>query len=594
MDTSATTMYDWHTLPWRKLERAVYKLQTRIYQASRRGETEAVHELQRLLIHSRSAAILAVRRVAQDNQGKRTAGIDGVASLTDPQKLALVEEIHQLPLVSKVNPVRRVWIPKPGKDEKRPLGIPVMEDRARQALAKLALEPEWEAKFEPHSFGFRPGRSCHDAVETIYRHMRIVPKYVLDADIAKCFDRINHEALLNKLGTFPNMRRAIRAWLKAGIMDGGELFPVTEGTPQGGVISPLLANIALHGLAAAVESVFQSKIYPNGRYQKPILWKPVVIRYADDFVIFHRDLDALKQAQQVAAEWLKGMGLEMKPSKTRITHTLNEIDGSAGFDFLGFHFRQYPRGKNRCRTKPNGESLGFTASIRPSPTSQKRFLEKVGEIIRSHQNAHQAGLIRLLNPVIRGWGNYFSTVVSKEIFNKMDSLIFAKLWAWALRRHPNKGKQWVARRYWLLPTRGWKFGIDGRITLHKVADIPIKRHIVVQAHRSPYDGDAIYWSTRTGAHPELPSSLARLLKVQGGCCPVCGLFFKPGDSMQAVRRFDGLMEGQRDKVVLMHEYCHDSRNAKNAMTTHHITEEPDDGKPSRPVLKTSMGSDAHA
>jgi RNA-directed DNA polymerase len=469
-----------------------------------------------------------------------------------------------------------------------------MEDRARQALAKMAMEPEWEAKFEPTSFGFRPGRSCHDAVETIYRHIRIVPKYVLDADIAKCFDRINHEALLEKLGTFPSLRRAIRAWLKAGIMDGGELFHTSEGTPQGGVISPLLANIALHGLATAVEGVFQRKKYPNGRYEKPIPWKPVVIRYADDFLILHRDLEALKQAKEIAAEWLKGMGLEMKPNKTRITHTLWEVDGNVGFDFLGFNFRQYPRGKAHCIKDTHGKPVGFTISVRPSKESQRRFLAKIRAIVRSHPNAHQVGLIRLLNPVIRGWGNYFSSVVSKRVFGKMDHLIFKKLWAWAKRRHPNKNRHWVAGRYWLLRTRGWTFGIDGKITLHKFSDIPIRRHIVVQAHRSPFDGDALYWSKRMGAYPGMPKRLSGLLKGQAGCCPTCGLFFKPGDRVMLTRRFEGLVGGSQGKTVLVHKHCQSSHEVRCVETTHHITEEPYEGKLSRTVLKTSANREVRA
>jgi len=469
----------------------------------------------------------------------------------------------------------------------------VREDRARQALAKMALEPEWEAKFEPTSFGFRPGRSCHDAVETIYRHMRAVSKYVLDADIAKCFDRINHEALLSKLGTFPSMRRAVRAWLKAGIMDGGELFPVTEGTPQGGVISPLLANIALHGLATAVEEAFPGMKYPNGRYGKPIPWKPVVVRYADDFVILHRDFDALKQAQQVAADWLKGMGLEMKPSKTRITHTLHEVDGPAGFEFLGFLFRQYPRGKTRCIRNTNGDRVGFTSNIRPSPASQKRFLEKVREMIRSNPNIPQLGLIRWLNPVLRGWGNYYSSAVSYDVFRKMDMHIYQKLWAWAMRRHPNKNRHWIARKYWLLGSHGWRFGV-GKVWLNKLADIPHRRHIVVQRDRSPYDGDALYWSRRMGAHPELPRNLARLLRAQEGFCPGCGLFFKPGDQMKVVRRCACRTYGTPEQAVLVHEHCQDSPDVRSVMTTHHFTEEPDEGKLSRPVLKTSVNGDIHA
>src|SRR2546423_13194518 len=245
MNTESKPMYGWNDLPWKQFERQVFKLQKRIYRASQRGDMKTVHKLQRLLMNSWSAKCLAVRRVNQDNQHKKTAGIDGMKSPYPTHRLALVSILKLLP---QARPVRRVWIPKPGTDEKRPLGIPTMYDRALQALVKLALEPEWEARFEPNSYGFRPGRSCHDAIEAIFGSIRGMPKYVLDADIAKCFDRIIHEALLDKLQTFPLMRRVIQAWLKAGVMDGETLFPTEEGTPQGGVISALLADVALHGL----------------------------------------------------------------------------------------------------------------------------------------------------------------------------------------------------------------------------------------------------------------------------------------------------------------------------------------------------------
>jgi RNA-directed DNA polymerase len=235
MNTANSPMYDWNTIPWAIAERAVFKLQKRIYQASQRGDTQVVHQLQRLLMKSWWACLLAVRRVTQDNQGKRTAGVDGMKNLMPPQRLSLAQQLQAAPLLPKSPPVRRVWIPKPGSTEQRPLGIPVMEQRARQALVKLALEPEWEAKFEPNSDGFRPGRSAHDAIEAIFTSIHTQAKFVLDADIAKCFDRINHTALLAKLQTFPKLRRVIKVWLKAGIMDGQELFPRTAGVPQGGV-----------------------------------------------------------------------------------------------------------------------------------------------------------------------------------------------------------------------------------------------------------------------------------------------------------------------------------------------------------------------
>lgn len=230
--TSVKTTVEWNQTDWRKLERRVYKLQKRIFRASSRGDTKTVRRLQKTLMRSWSAKMLAVRRVTQDNSGKKTAGVDGIKSLTPVQRLALV---HKLKLTGKAMPTRRVWIDKPGKEEKRPLGIPTMYDRALQAQVKLALEPEWEARFEPNSYGFRPGRSCHDAIEAIFLATRQKTKYVLDADIAKCFDKINHEELLRKLNTFPTIRRQIRAWLKAGVMDKKELFPTSKGTPQGGV-----------------------------------------------------------------------------------------------------------------------------------------------------------------------------------------------------------------------------------------------------------------------------------------------------------------------------------------------------------------------
>ena len=244
MNTEQKPMYEWNTLPWRAIERSVFKLQKRIYQASQNNDSVLVHQLQRLLISSWSAKCLAVRRVTQDNQGKKTAGIDGMKSVSPQQRMSLVQILR---VDLKTRPVRRVWIPKPNAPaEKRGLGIPTLFNRAAQMLLKLALEPEWEAKFEPNSYGFRPGRSCHDAIDAIYISINQKPKYVLDADIEKCFDRISHTALLAKLQTFPFLRRVIKGWLKAGVIENGAWFPTEEGTPQGGVCSPLLANIAFY------------------------------------------------------------------------------------------------------------------------------------------------------------------------------------------------------------------------------------------------------------------------------------------------------------------------------------------------------------
>ncbi|MFB2977963.1 reverse transcriptase N-terminal domain-containing protein [Microseira sp. BLCC-F43] len=258
---------NWRELRWKDIEKPVYKLQKRSYKASSRGDVKAVRKLQKTLMRAWSSKCLAVRRVTQDNQGKKTAGVDGVKALS-PE--ARTDMVGQLKLTGRSKPTRRVWIPKPN-GEKRPQGIPTIFDRALQALVKLALEPEWEAVFEPNSFGFRPGRECHDAVTAIFNAIRHKPKYVLDADIAKCFDRINHQKLLEKLNTFPTIRRQILAWLKAGVIDGKELFPTTEVPPQGGVISPLLANIALHGMEELIKGLSETFDLTRscGRYQLP-------------------------------------------------------------------------------------------------------------------------------------------------------------------------------------------------------------------------------------------------------------------------------------------------------------------------------------
>src|SRR6266436_3752883 len=315
--------YEWNAIPWRELEVKVFKLQRRIYQATTRGETQKARRLQKLLATSWSAKSLAVRRVTQENKGKKTAGVDGVKSLTPPQRLHLISDMD---LHTPAKPVRRVWIDKPGKPEKRPLGIPIMHDRATQALVKLALEPEWEAKFEPNSFGFRPGRSCQDAIQQIFLTIQRRPRYVLDADIASCFDKIDQAALLEKMHTSPHFARPIKEWLKAGVVDSGIFMPTDQGTPQGGVLSPLLANIALHGLEDAVQKTRGPATIVRGG--KRVTNNVYCIRYADDFVVFHNTWEGIQRCKEAIQEWLQGMGLALKDAKTRFAHTLEEKDES--------------------------------------------------------------------------------------------------------------------------------------------------------------------------------------------------------------------------------------------------------------------------
>jgi RNA-directed DNA polymerase len=552
--------YEWKDVPWREIEGQVFKLQKRIYQASRRGDQKAVHYLQRLLVHSWAARCLAVRRVTQDNRGKRTAGVDGKASLSPPKRLQLAAGLR---LPRRALPTRRVWIPKPGSTEKRPLGIPTIQDRAAQTLARLALEPEWEARFEPNSYGFRPGRSCHDAIAAVYSSINRKAKFVLDADIAKCFDRIDHPALLNKLGTFPTFRRAIKAWLAAGVMDGPDLFPTTAGTPQGGAISPLLANIALHGLETTIHSAFpRRRTTPTGRKD----WRPTLVRYADDFVVLHRDRGVIERTREIVEDWLHDMGLELKPSKTRITHTFLPQEGTVGFDFLGFQVRQYRVGKTHTGIGADGVPLGFKTLIKPSHDALKRHSEAIAQVVRAHRTAPQAALIAQLNPVIKGWANYYSPVVAKAAYAKADHETFIKLLNWAKRRHPKKSTGWVVRRYWrTTPSSRWSFATKEGIRLTKHSWTPIVRHVKVQGQRSFYDGDWVYWSTRLGRHPEVPKRVATLLRWQSGKCADCGRFFSPLD-LPEVDHIIPTAQGGKSRYLnwqLLHRHCHDAKTARD-------------------------------
>lgn len=556
----------WQSIPWHSLERRVYKLQKRIYQAASRGDLKTVRQLQKTLLKSWSAKCIAVRKVTQDNQGKKTPGIDGVKSLTPNQRLALV---NSLKLTHQAKPTLRVWIPKPGTQEKRPLGIPTIGERALQALVKMALEPEWEARFEPHSYGFRPGRGVHDAIKAISQDIKQKAKYVLDADICKCFDRINHEALLTKINTFPTMRRQIKAWLKAGVMDANRLFPTSEGTPQGGVLSPLLANIALHGMEEVVTQAFKRKDYKiDGKWVT--VRPPKLIRYADDFVIIHEDIAVVTKCQLLIASWLHQMGLELKPSKTRLTHTLNAIDGVVGFDFLGFHIQQHPVENYRSVKTGSGKVLGFKTFITPSKEKVKQHLRDIGRIIDAHKTAPQAALIEKLNPLIRGWANYYSTVNCRMTFSKADFLTYQKLLAWARSRCVKSNQHETVNKYWrTVGSDNWRFCTPDGHQLAKHSDTAINKYIQVKGNRSPYDGDWVYWSSRQGRHPLVPKRIALLLKRQKGKCAGCGLFFKDGDLIE-VDHITPQSLGGRDEyknLQLLHRHCHDVKTKSDGSLT---------------------------
>ncbi|NEO82454.1 group II intron reverse transcriptase/maturase [Moorena sp. SIO4G3] len=550
---------EWKKVNWRKLEMTIFKLQKRIYRASQRGDVRVVRKLQKTLMKSWSAKMIAVRRVTQENKGKKTAGIDGIKALTNKERLALVANLKTH---KKAQPTRRVWIPKPGRSEKRPLGIPTMHDRALQALVKQALEPEWEAKFEPNSYGFRPGRSCHDAIEAIFISISQKKKWVLDADIAKCFDNINHEALLNKINTYPSLRRLIKSWLKAGVMDNGTFSTTNEGTPQGGIISPLLANIALHGMEEHIKQYAETlKIKRRSKKQRRNAMS--LIRYADDFVIMHENQTVVEECQELIDKWLKDMGLELKPSKTLITHTLD------GFDFLGFNIRQYKVGKNQSKQ-------GFKTIIKPSKEKVLKHYGQLSEVIDQHKAAPQETLIRRLKPIILGWCNYNRSVCSKETFQTLGHLLWNKLQRWGYRRHPKKSKSWVAKKYWgTIGKDNWTFMTGEDNYLPKHAKIEIIRHIKVKENRSPYDGDLIYWNDRMKNHPEMTSQKGRLLKRQEGKCADCGLTFKDGDLLEKHHIIPRALGGSNEdeNLELLHLHCHDNKHGTK-INTKRLDENP--------------------
>ena len=562
----------WHDKPWKHFQRVVCRLQKRIYRAQQCQDRRMVHKLQRLLLTSQAARHLAVRRVTQDNQGKRTAGVDGVASLRPPARIPLAMALRDL--AGKADPIRRVYIPKPGTQAQRPLGIPTMRARARQTLVTLALEPAWEAQCEPNSYGFRPGRSSHDAIGAIFLSIKHTPQYVLKADVEHCFDEIEHAALLAKLNTFPQLRRLINSWLKAGSLEGAVLTPSRAGTPQGGPASPWLANIALHGLEDALR-----RSVP--RRQHGVNWQPTVVRYADDALLLHRDLDTLLVLQERAAEWLQQIGLRFKPRKTRITPTLHPYQGQVGCDFLGFNMRQYPVGRHRSGKHGMGKLLGFKTLSKPSREAQQRHLRRPGTVIRRYRGASQETLIQALRPVITGWSRYYAHVVSKAVFTMMYHRVHHQLRRWALWRHPHKGYRWRMHRYWQRKDGGIVFGKPQTLPQHPAT--PITRPVKVAGTRSPYDGDWPYWGLRLRHYAGLPPQHQQLLKRQDGKCGWCRLSFTAEDRLEVHHKDRDRTHYQGTNLMLLHRHCHDT--VHRAHDTGHQVEQLHERKRPRAVLQ---------
>ncbi len=557
-DENYASATDWNSVDWQRAMKEVRRLRQRIFRAERQGNVRKVRSLQKLMLRSFSNRLLAVRQVTQKNRGKFTPGVDGLVLKTPAARGKLVDflALHE---PWKASPVRRIYIPK-ANGKQRPLGIPTIQDRAMQAMVKNALEPQWEARFESRSYGFRPGRSAHDAIETIFRQVCGASRtpWVIDADIESAFDRISHEFLLRKLHRFPAYE-LIKQWLKAGVVE-NEVFSDSEsGTPQGGVISPLLANIALDGMQEFV---------PNNRF----------VRYADDFLVFCRSRSEAEALLPLLGNWLSRRGLRLSESKTRIVHA------SDGFEFLGFHLQQVEASGTKRMTKNpmfRNPREGRKLLIRPSRDNERRLRDRVRDLVRQYQGAPQLALIDALNPVLIGWANYYRHCASSKVFARVDHFCWHRLWRWARRRHSNKGKRWTKARYWGRhhPERSdhWVFAtVDpsrGKLRLlRKLSWVKKRPHIMVRGDASPDDPDLrSYWEKRRlKAVKEMDRPYHRTLAmIQKGLCPLCAADLENGEKLHIHHKVPLSQGGERHilNLQLVHLFCHQQIHANRKAGT---------------------------
>jgi len=533
---------DWKTIEWKKAYRMVRTLRQRIFRATQEGNLKKVRSLQKLMLKSYSNRLVSVRRVTQTNTGKNTPGMDGMVVKTPAARGKLVDALGQS-TAWKAKPARRIYIPKANK-KVRPLGIPVVIDRCLQAMVKNALEPAWEARFEGISYGFRPGRSAHDAIGKIYLLARPnkSKKWILDADIKGAFDFISHEYLCQTIGPVPG-KELIKQWLKAGYIEQKEFHATEQGTPQGGVISPLLLNIALHGMEQAIGVSYNS--------QGQISGKRAIVRYADDFVCFCETREDAEQVQGTLTAWLQERGLTLSAEKTRIVHL------TEGFNFLGYNIRHY-------RT-PKTTKTGWKLLIKPSKESVQDLRETLRGRWKKVQGTPVQNVLKELNPIIRGWANYFRVVVAKELFGKLDSWMVHKALRYTKRMHPKKSVRWQRQRYFgrfnLDRLDIWTFG-DKQTGgyLLKFDWFPIERHVLVRGRASPDNPELKeYWKKRQEAQAkDLTLSKQKLSKRQKGQCLQCFESLFNGEDLQIHRRLSPSQGGKDtySNLALVHSLCH--------------------------------------
>lgn len=526
---------DWNAVNWRLAHKRVRNLRQRIFRATQAGDLNKVRSLQRLMLRSYANTLVSVRRVTQVNQGRHTAGVDRVVVKTPAARGKLVDRL-MADQPWRAKPARRVYIPK-ANGKLRPLGIPTVLDRCLQARVKNALEPSWEARFEGSSYGFRPGRSAHDAIESVFNFANAGKRkaWVVDADIKGAFDTIDHAHLLTTIGAVPG-QELIRQWLKAGYVNNGVFHDIEAGTPQGGVISPLLANIALHGMEAALGVRRNKSGY--------VIGNRAVVRYADDFVAFCETKEDAESALGTLKDWLAHRGLALSEEKTRIVHL------TEGFDFLGFNVRRYPVKNTRT---------GYKLLIKPSNASVRAIQAKLRQTWEARKGSNVTRVVTELNPIVRGWAMYYRTMVASRAFTDLDRWMFTKERNHTRYAHPTKPWYWRKRQYWgqLNPHRQdhWVFGDkhSGHYLL-KFAWFKIQRHVMVKGRSSPDDpGLRDYWTKRAAAQSNaLPTRKQKIARSQNHVCPLCGESIHNGEEIHEHHVYGRT----HDAVILVHLYCH--------------------------------------